>query len=318
MKTMIIVCLIALLSGLTIKPQNIQETEIQEYVLVIDEENNDLNSTFIRLCTQNGIQKMNLEDYLVGVVLTEMPPSFELEAMKAQAVAARTFAMNANKHENYDLCTNSDCCQAWRSNVELQNAFAEEYGVFLKKGKQAVSETEGQAIYCDDKLIDAVYFSCSGGMSEPASAVWGNDVPYLQSVYSPGEESCAKYHSQTRVGLLEFKEKLSALNSNVSFAVMPQDWIGKISYSAGGGVASIEFGDATFAGTQIRSLFSLASTKFTAKVQGGEVVFDVNGFGHRVGMSQYGAEAMANAGADYKEILHHYYTDVSIKKLSRT
>lgn len=320
MKLFIMFGLLAFLGGAALDMRDTQPIFVNDYVLVIEEKmNEDIeNETTIHLKTDGGIQEIFLEEYLVGVVLTEMPASFELDAMKAQAVAARTFAMQSDKHDEYDLCTDSGCCQAWRSPSQLRQVFGDNYVEILGKGTAAVQDTKGEVLYYGEELIEAVYFSCSGGMSEPAVAVWGTDVPYLQAVQSPGEEDSSKFYSEIGFDFMEFQRILQSAEPNIKFSVIPQDWIGKTTFSAGGGVANMDLAGVTFTGTQLRSLFSLPSTKFSIAVQGGEMVFSVNGYGHRVGMSQYGANAMAKAGSDYKEILQHYYTGVSIKKLSRS
>lgn len=323
MKLMAVLGLLALLGGAAydLRKETVPQTE--DYVLFIEtgEHASSEEPLTVELATDDGLVVLPLEKYLVGVVLTEMPVSFEEEALKAQSVAARTFAMRAmenGKHEGYDLCSSSGCCQAWRSDSELRQVFGEEYEAYMEKGSTAVHETEGEVLTYDGQLIEAVYFSCSGGMSEPAVAVWGTDVPYLQAVQSPGEENASKFQSQVRVPFGEFQKTLKAAEEGVEFAVIPQDWIGEIEYSAGGGVARMELGGVTFTGVQLRKIFSLASTRFAVSVGDGEIVFSVKGYGHRVGMSQYGANAMALVGAEYAEILTHYYTGVSIKKLSRT
>lgn len=305
-----------LLGGTAMNLRESQQMQKKEYVLVISEEKRTGEASIL-VQTENGIKSMELEEYLLGVVLTELPASFEPEAMKAQAVAARTFAVRTQKHTDFDLCTNSACCQAWRSREELQTVLGGAYADAVDKAMTAIRETKDEVLYYGDSLIEAVYFSCSGGMSEPAVAVWGSDVPYLQAVDSPGEENASKFYSEKRIPFGEFRNTLMEADANVIFSVIPQDWLGTVTHSAGGGVATMELCGVKFTGTQLRKIFQLPSTKFTLNVEGGEMVFRINGYGHRVGMSQYGANAMALDGADYKEILQHYYTGVTIKKLSR-
>ncbi len=323
MKFLAILGLISVLGGTILQPKEAFSPQKEEYFLVIEEKAEEATEEpiTVELKTSAGNLTMPLEDYLVGVVLTEMPASFDVEAMKAQAVAARTFArrtMESEKHADCDLCSDPLCCQAWRSDDELRLAFGTKYESYFEKGKTSVQETEGQVLVYGDALIEALYYSCSGGMSEPAVAVWGNEVPYLQAVESPGEEQCSKFSSEVRVPFGDFRQTLRQENKDVKFSVIPQDWVGDVTYSAGGGVAKMDLGGVGFTGTQLRQIFSLASTKFDLSVQNGEMVFAVYGYGHRVGMSQYGADAMAAAGKGYEEILTHYYTGVSIKKLSRT
>ena len=299
----------------------------QEYLLVIESPQEESakeepqSTVTLQLKTDGGVCTLELEEYLVGVVLSEMLPSFAEETFKAQAVAARTFAirmMYGGKHDDCSLCSNASCCQAWNSRQTLKTKLGARFDEYWEKAQKAVRETQGEVLLYDGKLIEAVYFSCSGGTSEPAVAVWGTDVPYLQSVQSPGEESSGKYASEVRVPFQEFRSRLSRHNAEVWFAVMPQDWLGEVRRSAGGGVESMELGGVKFSGTQLRKIFGLASTLFDVAIGNGEVIFSVRGYGHRVGMSQYGADAMARQGKTYREILCHYYTGVSIKKLSQT
>lgn len=251
---------------------------------------------------------MPLEEYLVGVVLSEMPMSFELEALKAQAVAARTFAMRqmeGGKHTDFDLCGNATCCQAWTSPEAMEQKLGNEY---LEKAKQAVNATKGQVMTYEGKLIDAVYFSCSGGQTEDAVAVWGGQVPYLRSVKSPGEETASKYRSVVNVPMAQFRAALpeATLTGN------PSSWFGGITRTNGGGVSEMVIGGQPYTGTDLRSRFHLNSTMFEIAIGSDEITFEVQGYGHRVGMSQYGANAMAKDGKKYREILAHYYTGVVI------
>lgn len=283
-----------------------------------EEADTEAETQTVRLLDEGTVMELPLEEYLVGVVLAEMPASFELEALKAQAVAARTFTMRhieKSKHQNADLCSDSTCCQAWHSKEEMQKKLGSTWSNYWQKAKTAVQETAGEVLTYDGALIDAVYFSCSGGTTEDAVAVWGSEIPYLQSVESEGEESSRKFKSQVRVPCQTFKRTIEQENKQVCLKGRPSKWIGKVTRSEGGGVLEWEIGGQPFKGTTLRQLFQLNSAKFDLSVQKQEVVFDVYGAGHRVGMSQYGANAMAQTGKDYREILMHYYTDTEIEKI---
>jgi len=262
----------------------------------------------------NGtVTEIALEEYVKGVVLSEMPISFHDEALKAQAVASRTFAMRqmgSGKHEGFDVCSDSGCCQAWNSMERLEEKFGETWDQYEKRAENAVQSTKGYYLSYDGELVDAVYFSCSGGRTEAAVAVWGSEVPYLQSVDSPGEEGVSRYHSEKRFSTAEVRQILS----DPDLAGDPGQWFGASSRSEGGGVAEIQIGNTVYSGTDIRKRFNLDSTLFTVNVVDGEIVFDVLGYGHRVGMSQYGANAMAQEGQDWRQILSHYYPHTEIKK----
>ena len=262
----------------------------------------------IRVLNGEQILEMQLDDYVSCVVLGEMPVSFEEEALKAQAVAVRTYTLRCivrgNKHQNAHICTESSCCQAF---VNLNEDSANTEGI--EKVRNAVSDTAGEVITYHGNLIDATYFSCSGGKTEDAVAVWGASVPYLQSVDSPGEENAAKFESQQIFSVQTFKSKLG-LPDDLSVS---QNSI-HIVNTAGGGVDSLVVSGYTFSGVEVRSLLSLPSTNFAITVNNEEVILNTKGNGHRVGMSQYGAEAMAVDGKDYKEILAHYYVGTTLEK----
>ncbi len=246
-------------------------------------------------------ETMPLSDYLVGVLMGEMPASYPLEALKAQAVAARTYTLRRMEGGGV-LSDDPAVCQAY---VPISDA-PEKYGAqaeqTLEKLRQAVAETDGQVLRYQGELITATYFSCSGGKTESAQAVWGGDIPYLLSVDSPGEEDAGSFSSTVTLTPAEVMERLEVTDLGVS----------SVSYTEGGGVDTMTIGGKTFTGTELRSLLGLRSTKFTMEVTSDTVTFSVTGFGHRVGMSQNGARVMAEDGKSYEEILKWYYTGVEI------
>lgn len=265
--------------------------------------------TYIPVIVNDEYCEMELEDYILGVVLGEMPADFELEALKAQAVVARTYTLKAcvdGSRHNGAVCTKSGCCQAYKTPQAYLDDGGSEEG--LKKVRAAVVQTSGQVLTYDGELIYATYFSCSGGSTEDASAVWGYDVPYLQAVESPGEEDASVYTKTVTFSAAELQKKMA-----VRLSGEPENWFGKIRYTQGGGVKSIEIGGVSYRGTTIRSLLKLRSTNFTVKVEGQNIVFTTKGYGHRVGMSQYGADAMAVLGSTYDQILFHYYQGTKLE-----
>lgn len=253
----------------------------------------------IQLWKNGQLQELELTEYLTGVLISEMPGSFHQEAKKAQAIVARTYTLRriggTDKHPGA-VCTESSCCQGF---IDPQT-FGDQQTVAL--ARQAVEATGNLVLTYGGELIDATYFSCSGGMTEDAVAVWGSDVPYLQSVASPGEEIAAHY---TDTAVFTKTQLENALG--VSLKGDPGSWIGRTIYTEGGGVASVVIGGKSFRGTELRSALGLRSTVFTAKAQDGCLAFTTKGYGHRVGMSQYGAQAMALNGSGYAQILAHYY-----------
>lgn len=269
--------------------------------------------TTIRVLTEDGVKQMGLDDYLTGVVLAEMPASFELEAHKAQAVVARTYTLRAasgkSKHETADVCTDSACCQGYISEEDYLIKGGAREGV--EQIRSAVLETEGQVLLYEGELIEATYFSCSGGYTEDAVAVWGTDVPYLQSVASPGEESASHYSDTVTFSAEEFLLLLDLDGSG-----NPADWIGQIRYTDGGGVETIEICGKVLRGTEVRKALGLRSAAFSVETGKDSLTITTRGFGHRVGMSQYGADAMAASGRDYRDILAHYYQGTSLGLVS--
>lgn len=262
------------------------------------------DQTWIRVKSADGnVSQMDLEEYLTGVVLAEMPASFDAEALKAQAVVARTYTLRAHegksKHPDAAVCTDPACCQAYRTAASYEREGGSREN--LEKVRSAVADTAGLVLTYEGALIEATYFSCSGGMTEDAVAVWGTEVPYLQSVSSPGEEGATYYTDSMTFSYDRLRELLglSAGDGEIRFADME--------HTAGGGVASLTIDGRSFQGTELRKLLNLRSTAFTIVVDDGQVTFHTRGFGHRVGMSQYGADAMAVSGYQFQEILQHYY-----------
>lgn len=254
----------------------------------------------------------NLEQYLVGVVLAEMPASFETEALKAQAVVARTYARKAyetgGKHGDGSICMRPGCCQAYIQEADyLEQGGTQEN---LEKVKRAVADTTGYVLTYEDTLIEAVYFSSSGGRTEDAAAVWGTEFPYLQSVVSPGEEKSAYHTDRVSFTPEAFQQLLG-----VTLPGSPESWFGPVQETAGGGVETMYIGGTAYPGTQLRSKLGLRSTDFTVEATTSQIYITTRGYGHRVGMSQYGADAMAVAGASFADILSHYYPGTSLSWL---
>lgn len=253
---------------------------------------------------QDGtVMELELNEYLTGVVLKEMPADFEVEALKAQAVVARTYTLqklSGGKHEEAVVCTDAACCQGYCSKEEYISGggSAEQ----LEKVKDAVLATDGLVITYNESLIEATYFSCSGGKTEDAAAVWGTDVPYLQSTDSPGEEKADHYTDTVTYTTKEFCQMLG-----VNFTGPSAGWLESVTYTDGGGVDKMQLCGKTFTGTQLRKLLNLRSTAFILTALGDTITITTKGYGHRVGMSQYGADAMAVQGSNFEEILAHYY-----------
>lgn len=273
----------------------------------------------VRLLTKEGeVLELTMAEYLWGVVAAEMPASFEEEALKAQACAARTYTVihgNSAKHPQADICGDSTCCQAYiaRSAAEARWGLnAREYG---EKLDRAVAETDGLGVLYEGKPIQALFFSSAAGRTVDAVEVWGNPVAYLKSVDSPEGDEVPNYRTQVILGAEEVKSLTLNTYPGADLSGDPASWFGQASRNDAGGVISISLGGVTLTGGQVRTLFSLRSATFTVAWDGSQFTFDVTGYGHGVGMSQYGANAMAKNGSSFQDILTWYYTGAEVGEL---
>lgn len=279
-------------------------------------------SVTLRVLNGDTVEEMTLGDYLVGVVRAEMPASFELEALKAQAVAARTYTAykilsGGNHGDTADICTDSTCCQAYISQERAMENWGDAADENETKVEEAVRGTDGQTILYGGVPILAVFHSSSAGQTRAAGEVWVNDLPYLQPVDSPeDDDTIPNYYSRVSFTREEFREKIHASYPEADLTGDMSGWLKNAKTDASGSVETVDVGGVTIKGTTMRTLLGLRSACFTWEVQDGELVFFVTGFGHGVGMSQYGANRMAREGADYVEILTHYYTGVSVEAWS--
>ena len=271
----------------------------------------------LRILADGEPLEQELEAYLVGVVAAEMPASFTEEALKAQAVAARTYALycaEGHKHSEADLCTDPGCCQAWLGDQDLRDAWGEQYEQNLARVREAVSGTAGEILSYEGEPILAVFHSSSAGATEDCGAIW-NPRPYLISVNSPeGAEDVPGYCSILRCAPIDFRDVILSAWPEADFSGPEENWIGQLERDGSGRTASLELGGVKIPGTELRRLFSLRSTAFTLNYEEGQFIFRVTGFGHGVGMSQYGAMVMARDGADYRQILAHYYPGAELQK----
>jgi stage II sporulation protein D len=269
--------------------------------------------------TDGTVEELTMADYLWGVVAAEMPASFEEEALKAQACAARTYTVicqtsGAGKHPDADICGDSTCCQAYLPREQAEARWglnAKEYG---EKIEDAVSATDGLGILYAGQPIQALFFSSAAGKTVDAVAVWGNAVDYLQSVDSPEGEEVPNYHTQVTLSAEEVKALTLAAYPGADLSGDPSGWFGTPVYS-GETVTSIPLGGVTLTGGQARTLFSLRSAAFSVAWAENAFTFSVTGYGHGVGMSQYGANALAGGGMAFRDILTWYYTGTQIDAL---
>lgn len=303
-----------LLNGASALVQAREEQQQQPTIAVESQEETEQRVSLpVRLRGRDGkVSQEEMDDYITGVVMGEMPASFEEEALKAQAVVARTYARKAwesgGKHADGSVCTDPGCCQAYIGREDYLSSGGTEED--WEKVNRAVLASSGWVLSYQGELIEATYFSCSGGSTEDAVAVWGTDFPYLRAVDSPGEEKAAYYRDTVSFTAREFQNALGVLLEG-----QPDSWFGTSTYTAGGGVAQMEIGGVNYSGTELRRLLGLRSTAFTVKVAGEQLYITTKGYGHRVGMSQYGAEAMAVEGCDFQQILSHYYPGTQLTRL---
>lgn len=265
------------------------------------------------------VEELKIDEYLYGVVSSEMPASFELEALKAQAVVARTYTIyqtshNQGKHENADMCDDFNCCQAWISKDDRLAKWApEEAENYWNKIVQAVDSTQGKIVAYNGQAINAFFHANSGGVTESSLNIWGGiDYPYLKSVETAGEEGYTQYASEVILSQQELLSKIQAKYQDCTIDFSQKDCIQILDYTTSGRVKTIKFGNKEIAGTEARTLLGLKSTNFTFSITDENITFTVTGYGHGVGMSQTGADALAKAGANYETIIKHFYTDVEI------
>jgi len=275
----------------------------------------------VYIVDEDKVCEMKKSQYLKEVVSAEMPATFEQEALKAQAVAARSYfdaRQNAYKisgkpdcHKGADICTDFTHCKAWISEEKRRESWGKDADELWDKVSRAVDETKDEVITYNNEVISAVFHSTSSGKTENSKDVWGGDRPYLVSVDSPGDAESPKYKSEKVLSLTEFMEIAKKNIENTDFS---KEIIGDIKRSDAGGILTISIGGVTVKGTKFREIFDLRSTNATITVDEKNVKFNVKGYGHGVGMSQYGANYLASQGKNYKEILTTYYTGVEIKK----
>lgn len=275
----------------------------------------------VSVLLDGDVVEMPMERYLMGVVAAEMPVSFPLEALKAQAVAARTIILYYMRvepgtrhpdHPDAIACADNTCCMAYSRDEQLRELWGDDYPGNINRVISAVLGTDGVYITYDGDPILAVFHSSSAGKTEASGNIWAVDLPYLQSVDSP--ESAAQIPDFISTEKFSYSEFTGIITGAYPDAVFKKDdvesWITDLIYTENGRLSELTAGGVTITSTELRTLFNLRSTTVTVEWLEGEVVFTVCGFGHGVGMSQYGAASMAMDGMTYREILSAYYTGV--------
>lgn len=302
------------------------ETKIPEVEQPTEE---DRATIKVYISSEDQVREMFLEDYIKGVVAAEMPARFELEALKAQAVAARTYAYGRQmgfygsregEHKGADICTSHNHCQAW---VSKQKAVAN-WGIFSAyrnwtKIERAVAETKDLIAVYEGKAINPLYHSSSGGKTENIEEVWDcNPVDYLRSVISNGEEDSTNYIYSTKIKIEEMlsilKGKYADLECNENDLYND---IKIIDHTEGGNVKTLSVGNTVIKGTEFRTLFKLRSADFKLEKEDKNTIkITTIGYGHGVGMSQWGADYLAKKGGSFEEVLNYYYQGIALIKIS--
>ncbi|HZJ82312.1 MAG TPA: stage II sporulation protein D, partial [Clostridia bacterium] len=266
-----------------------------------------------------------MEEYLTGVVAAEMPASFEIEALKAQAVAARTLTerklrskggSGCTKHKGADVCSEFINCQAWIPEVQQKKNWGDKYQANSEKIRRAVEETRGDVMTFGGKPIEVFFYSTSNGKTEDVAEVFSASLPYYEVVDSPGEENAPRYRDTKGLTYKEFVSIFMAKYPKSSVSASGLDKrIEIVSRTDSGRVREVKVGDTKIKGTQFRTLYGLNSADFRFRFQDGNVYIDTIGYGHGVGMSQIGANIMAQKNKDYRDILKHYYKGIEIETI---
>lgn len=304
--------------GLAEEIDNIVEGESKVEDIVLD--GNETVKVYIT--SENRIEEINIEDYICGVVSSEMPASFELEALKAQAIAARTYLAskrikNCTKANGADIC-DSTHCQAYTSKAVRFELWSDDVrDEYWSKISEAVNATKGQVLSYEGELVlYPQFFSTSSGRTENSVDLYWADIPYLKSVESEGEEISPKFTSEKILSIEDFISKFEQEYENYTLNESNiENNIEIVSRSEAGGVKEINVAGESIRGQDFRFLVGLNSSNFTYDISGGNIIFNCKGYGHGVGMSQWGANVMAKEGKTYNEILKHYYTGVEISNL---
>lgn len=266
-------------------------------------------NVFVERSNSENIEKVPMETYVTSVVASEMPAEFELEALKAQAIAARTYIVNHLLHHEEEervVITDTTEHQVYKNTDELKELWGKDFHWKMKKVTEAVDTTENEIITYDEQPITPTFFSMSNGFTEDAENYWGNELPYLKSVESKWEKDNPRFTEQKVFSFDEISHK-TGISLPAGNAVPIQ-----ISRTPSNRVSEISFNGTVFTGKDIREKLELRSNDFSVEQKNNHFIFTTKGYGHGVGMSQYGANGMAEEGKTYEEIISHYYQDVEI------
>lgn len=272
-------------------------------------------SVAVMRSTSETVDNVPLEEYVARVVASEMPAEFEMEALKAQALAARTYIVNHKLYQDnsgeFDV-TDTTQHQVYKDEQQLRQTMDEDYTEHMNKVKQAVAATKGEILTYNNAPITPAFFSTSNGYTENSEDYWKNELPYLRSVESPWDKQSPKFLDQQVVSLKEVEEALEIELPNDGSVAM------ELTRTESQRVDQLKIADSTFSGREVREEFDLQSSDFSIEQKNDHLIFTTKGFGHGIGMSQYGANGMAKNGKTYKEIVQHYYQEVTISTVDDT
>lgn len=321
---MLLTFLIPILFTQPIKQASVEEEKTEENIAQVPKIENHYdykNYTTVKLLhtKTNQIEDVKLDEYLYHVVSAEMPADFELEALKAQAVVARTYTIykiinNQKKHGEADICDSSSCCQAWISKEERLARWDENLRESnWNKIMQVVDGTQGKLITYNNEPINAFFHSNSGGTTEIPLNVWGGSgYPYLQVVQTAGEEEYSQYSSEVTLSKEDLVKKVKEKHADLVVDFAQEDSVKVTEYTDSGRVRTLKIGNVNLSGVEARTILGLRSTNFKVEINENQIKFSVIGYGHGVGMSQTGADALAKQGKNYEEIIKHFYVGVEI------
>lgn len=296
---------------------NVEEPQ-KEVLAVSTYDYKEYNTIKLLHADTGEIEELNLDEYLYGVVSAEMPADFELEALKAQAIVARTYTMykiiNGEKHEGADICDNSACCQAWISKENRMVRWDEDVrDSNWNKIVTAVNDTQGRIITYNGEPINAFFHSNSGGFTEIPINVWGGSgYDYLQVVETSGEDEYSQYSSEAEFTKDELIQKMLENYSDFEIDFNQENPIQILEYTDSKRVKTVKIGNKNISGVEARKIFELRSSNFSVSVIDDKIKFEVIGYGHGVGLSQTGSDSLAKQGYSVDDIINHFYKNIQI------
>ena len=289
----------------TAKPQNNTSYETK---------NKNVGFEKIRVMKDDVVTEYTANDYIFGVVAAEMPALYEEEALKAQAVAAYTFAcyqLQNNTNAEYDISADPKTAQCFITREEASERWGEKADEYAQKIDDCITAVQGEILLYEGNPIFAAYHAISPGTTNSCADVWGKDLPYLKSVSSAGDPLADGYLSELTFTVDEIVERLKSITAPSG---EPQDYFTDIKITNNGYVKELTYCGKTLSGAEICSALDLRSSNFETTFVDGKFTFTVKGYGHGVGMSQTGADYMAKQGSSYREILLHYYNGAALQK----